>query len=219
MLLILARDVPPKVLDEVIRDAERLGWRGEVSRGEEQVVVALSGAGRSDELEAAMRQRPEVDVLPLLDPGELRSLRQRRRLLAGLAGGLGALAAAGAGIPVIGFLLPPKGSLEDRGLVRAGSLEELFEHEAKKVFVLGRPVLVVRLEGERCFALSAICTHMDICHLEWSGERRELLCPCHGGAFDVYGNVVHGPPSIPLATYPIERIGSEIFVRSESSGA
>src|SRR4030095_13700317 len=99
MLLILARDVPPKVFDEVIRDAERLGWRCEVSRGEEQVVVALSGAGRSDEREAARRQRPEVDVLLLLDPGELRSLRQRRRLLAGLAGGLGALAAGGARIP------------------------------------------------------------------------------------------------------------------------
>lgn len=219
MILILARDVAPQLLEEVVRDAERLGWRCEVSRGEEQVVVALSGSGDSDALEAAMRKRPEVDVLPILDSGELKSLRQRRRLLAGLAGGLGALAAAGAGIPVVGFLLPPKGAFEDRGLVRAGSPEEILEHEAKKVIVLGRPVLVVRMEGERFFALSAICTHMDICHLEWSGERRELVCPCHGGAFDVYGNVVHGPPSIPLATYPIERIGSDLYIRREASGA
>jgi len=219
MILILARDVAPTLLEAVVRDAERLGWRCEVSRGEEQLVIGLSGSGDLDALERAMRERPEVDVLSILDPGELKGLRQRRRMLAGLAGGLGALAAAGAGIPVIGFLLPPKEALEDRGLVPAGSLESIREHEAKKLIVLGRPVLVVRTDGDRFFALSAVCTHMDICHLEWSAERRELVCPCHGGAFDVYGNVVHGPPSIPLATYAVERIGSDLFVRREVSGA
>jgi len=219
MILVLARDVAPRLLEDVVRDAERLGWRSEVSRGEEQTVVALTGSGDAAALEAAMRGRPEVDVLPLLDSGELRGLRQRRRMLAGLAGGLGALAGVGAGIPVLGFLLPPKGAFEDPGLVPAGNLEEWGEHEARKVSVLGRPVLVVRMEGDRFYALSAICTHMDICQLEWSGERRELVCPCHGGAFDVYGNVVQGPPSIPLATFPMERVGSELYIRREAAQA
>jgi Rieske Fe-S protein len=219
MILILARDVAPQLLEDVVRDAERLGWRSEVSRGEEQVVVALSGPGDPDALEAAMRQRPDVDVLPILDSSELRGLRQRRRMLAGLAGGLGALAAVGAGVPVVGFLLPPKGAFEDPGLVRAGSVAGWREQEAKKIDVLGRPVLVVRMAADRFFALSAICTHMDICQLEWSGERRELVCPCHGGAFDVYGNVVHGPPSIPLTTYPMERIGGDLYIRRETPGA
>ncbi|MBI5362538.1 MAG: Rieske 2Fe-2S domain-containing protein, partial [Planctomycetes bacterium] len=64
-------------------------------------------------------------------------------------------------------------------------------------------------------ALSAICTHINTCQLDWHEDRRQLVCPCHGGAFDVHGNVVQGPPSIPLATFPVERVGDELFVRRE----
>jgi Rieske Fe-S protein len=216
MILVLARDAGDELLDQVVREAERLGWKGEVSRGDEQIVVTLKGTGDPSGLEDAFRRRGDVDVLPILSRREYRDVRTRRRMLAGLAGGLGVLTAVGAGIPVLGFLLPPKGTLADRTLVRAAQKDEIHEHSAKKVLVLGRPVVLVRMEENRYFALSAICTHMDICQLDWNPERRQLVCPCHGGAFDVYGNVVQGPPSIPLASYPVEEIGSEVFIRGEA---
>ena len=216
MILVLDRDAGDELVAQVVGEAQRLGWRGEISRGDEQIVVTLEGSGDPVELEDAFRRRGDVDVLPILSKRDYRDLRTRRRLLAGLASGFGVLTAVGAGIPVLGFLLPPKGTLSDRTLVRAAQKDEIREHAAKKVLVLGRPVVLVRMEGERYFALSAICTHMDICQLDWNPDRRQLVCPCHGGAFDVYGNVVQGPPSIPLASFPVERIGSDVFIRGEA---
>lgn len=216
MILILAHDCPATQLDLVVREAERLGWRCEVSRGSEQTVVSLSGSGDSAALETALRGQSDLDVLPLLSQREYRYLRSRRRLLAGMATGLGALTAVGGGLPVLGFLMPPRGVVSDRNLVRAAAQGEVRERGAKKVVLLGQPVILVHLEHERWFALSAICTHMNTCQLDWVEERRELVCPCHGGAFDLYGNVVQGPPSVPLRSFGVERIGEDVFLRRES---
>lgn len=215
MILILSHDSPQATLDDVVRECERLGWRATVSRGEEQTVVSLEGSGDPEKLDERFRDRSDVDVVPILSHREYRYWRARRRLLAGLAGGLGALTAMSAGLPITGFLMPPKGVVSDRNLVRVGKSDDVKERSGKKVTLLGKPVILVRMERDRWFALSAICTHMNICQLDWNEERRELVCPCHGGAFDVYGNVVQGPPSVPLATYPVERVGDELFVRRE----
>jgi Rieske Fe-S protein len=137
-------------------------------------------------------------------------------MMGGLVGGLGLLTAMGAALPVVGFLLPPRGMLSDRNLIPAGKQSDLAEESARAVEVLGHPVLLVRLDGERFYALSAVCTHMNVCRLEWNKERRQLVCPCHGGAFDVYGNVVQGPPSIPLRTYEVDLVGEDVLIRRES---
>jgi len=216
MILILAHDCPSETLDAILRDCERLGWRCEVSRGREQIAVGLSGPGNVRALEEALARRPEVDVLPILDREEYRRGINRRRMMGGLVGGLGMLTALGAGLPVVGFLLPPRGMLSDRSLIPAGKQSDLAQQSAHHVEVLGNPVLVVRLEDQRFYALSAVCTHMNICRLDWDRERRQLVCPCHGGAFDVYGNVVQGPPSIPLRTFPVDLIGDELYIRRES---
>jgi Rieske Fe-S protein len=215
MILILPRDSSPQFVDEIVAEVGRLGWSASVSRGDEQIAIALSGTGDPRALEAAFERRPDIDVVPILTGHEYWRMRSRRRLLAGMTCGLGVLTAVGAGAPVAGFLLPPKGTLGDPGMVLASSDGTIEEHSARHVVVLGKPVLLVRMSGQRYYALSAICTHQSICHLEWNAKRRELLCPCHGGAFDVHGNVVHGPPSIPLASYPVEQIGGGIYIRRE----
>ena len=213
MILVLAHDCSEAALEEILRECKDLGWEAEVSRGTEQTLVTLGGEGDPTKLEERFQKRTDVDVLPILSQREYRYLRTRRRMLAGMAGGLGALTALGAGIPVLGFLMPPKGVIPDRDLVRAAGHDEIKEHSGRKLMLLGQPVMLIRLENERWFALSAICTHMNICQLDWNEERRELVCPCHGGAFDVYGNVLQGPPSVPLQSYGVEHIGPDVFVR------
>jgi Rieske Fe-S protein len=42
---------------------------------------------------------------------------------------------------------------------------------------------------ERIVAFSAACTHKG-CIVQWQGNKRRFLCPCHGGAFDATGNPV-----------------------------
>ena len=216
MILVLAHDCSQAQLDEILGECKTLGWTGEVSRGSEQTIVTLAGSGEPAQLEQHFQKRSDVDVIPILSHREYRYLTARRRMLAGMAGGLGVLTALGSGIPVLGFLLPPKGVVPDRDLVRVAAEAEVKERSGRHMTLLGQPVILVRLENERWFALSAICTHMNICHLEWNEDRRELVCPCHGGAFDVYGNVVQGPPSIPLESYKVERIGPDVFVRRKS---
>lgn len=216
LVLILGPHSSSQVILEIVDAAERLGWRCDISRSDEQIVIGLSGDGDAAGLEAALAQRSDVELVPILSRREYLRLRQRRNLMRGLATGMGVLAAVTAGAPIIGFLLPPKGTLSDRTSVRAARKGELAERSARQVTVLGKPVLLVHLEGGRYFALSAICTHMDICRLEWSAERCQLLCPCHGGAFDVFGNVVQGPPSIPLSSYAVEELGDELFIRRQA---
>jgi Rieske Fe-S protein len=216
MILVLGPDSSAQAISEITGAAERLGWRCDVSRGEEQVVIGLEGNGDAAGLEAALAQRGDVELVPILSRREYLRVRQRRQIMRGLATGMGVLAAIAAGEPVLGFLLPPKGTLSDRSVVRAAKKGELGERSSRQVTVLGKPVLLVHLEGGRYFALSAICTHMDICHLEWNAERCQLLCPCHGGAFDVFGNVVQGPPSIPLSSYAVEERGDELFIHRQA---
>ena len=216
MILVLDPQADQALIDDVVRRVERSGWRCEISRGEEQIVVGVSGDGDPAEVEALFAEHPDVDVVPILSRQEYQRLRLRRRLMTGLASGLGLLTALGAGFPVVGFLLPPKGMLGDRDFVKAGSTEEMERRKAKSVEIFGKSMLLIRLHGGRYFAVSAICTHMSVCKLEWHEERNLLVCPCHGGAFDVYGNVVQGPPSIPLATQRVEQIGEELYIRRES---
>ncbi len=215
MILVLDPQATQALVDDVVSRVEARGWRCEISRGEEQLVIGVSGDGDPSEIEALFAEHAHVDVVPILSRQEYQKLRLRRRLMTGVAGGLGLLTALGAGFPVIGFLLPPKGMLGDREFVKAATASEMERRKAKSIEAFGKSMLLIRLEGGRYFAVSAICTHMSVCKLEWHAERDLLVCPCHGGAFDVYGNVVHGPPSIPLATHKVEQIDADLFIRRE----
>lgn len=216
MILVLDPGADRATVERAVARAGSLGWTCEISRGEDQIVIGLSGDRDPAELEAAFADDPALDVVPILSRHDYQKLRTRRRLMTGLAGGLGVLTALGAGFPVIGFLLPPKGFLGRSDLQKVGTTEELERRSAKRMTVFGRPMLLIRLDPGRYFAVSAICTHMSVCHLEWHEDRKLLVCPCHGGAFDVHGNVVQGPPSIPLPTQRVEELGGDLFVRRES---
>jgi len=212
MILVLDPASPRALVDEVCGIAQQLGWRSDVSWGEEQVVVALGGSADPEELEAALSAF-ELDVLQLPSSRAYGRMRSRRRMMTGIAAGLGLLSAAGIGVPILGFLMPPRGALADPDLVEAGNVDEFREGTARVIPFHGVPVFVVRFEGDRYHALSATCTYMKFCRLEWDGERRLLRCPCHGGVFDVYGNVVDGLARIPLTRYDVVRVGDTLFLR------
>ena len=216
MILVLDPDAAPEVVDDVVRRVEALGFHAEISRGDEQVVVALTGKGDPYAIEAAFADHDAVDVIPILSHGAYQRLRVRRQMMVGLVAGLGALTALAAGAPIVGFLMPPKSVLGDPNFVRAASRDEMESKRSKRVTLLGKPYLLLRLDDGRYVALSAVCTHMSVCNLEWSEERRLLVCPCHAGAFDVHGNVVSGPPSIPLTTTRVEVVDDDIFLHREA---
>jgi len=187
-----------------------------VSRGEEQVIAALSGTGSVDELIEALPDNAEIDAIPLASGEEYGRRRVRQRFLTSLATGLGLLAAIGTLIPIVGFLRPPAEPLAAPDLVRVAMADELPPNSAKRVHFHERPVLLVHVDAQRYFALSALCTHMDSCQLEWDRDRGQIVCPCHGCVFDLHGNVVQGSSSYPLATYAVEHLGEAVYIRRES---
>jgi len=56
-------------------------------------------------------------------------------------------------------------------------------------------------QGDKLFALSAICTHRR-CRLEAETDRT-FYCKCHGSTFDPAGHVTEGPAHRDLPVFPI----------------
>jgi len=69
--------------------------------------------------------------------------------------------------------------------------------------------VAIAREGEKIYAVSLICTHLG-CTV--SATPGELVCPCHGSAFDWKGNVLKGPADRPLPSYKVEEREGKISV-------
>ena len=118
----------------------------------------------------------------------------RRAALRGLLGWPAAVAALGAsGLAAVGFavrrLRRPRG-------VPVTPMAELPPGSAFRARYGDSPIIVLNVAGE-IRAFDAVCTH-EGCPLGWNPEQRLIRCPCHGGAYDVSGKVVDGPPPAPL---------------------
>jgi Rieske Fe-S protein len=72
------------------------------------------------------------------------------------------------------------------------------------------PVILVKASDTEYRAFSATCTHLD-CIVGYQKERTRLFCNCHGGAYDLNGRNVSGPPPRPLTVYKVNLLakGSE----------
>ena len=73
----------------------------------------------------------------------------------------------------------------------------------------GKPVLVMRGEGDQVRAVSLKCTHLG-CTVGWSEAERTLDCPCHGSRFKEDGEVMKGPAKKALTGYPVQFDGATI---------
>lgn len=60
--------------------------------------------------------------------------------------------------------------------------------------------------------LSSRCPHLG-CRIS-STENGELVCPCHGSRFDLYGKVVKGPANSSLKSldYTVDKESGEIVI-------
>jgi Rieske Fe-S protein len=66
-------------------------------------------------------------------------------------------------------------------------------------------------QGDKLFALSAICTHRK-CRLEAEADRT-FYCKCHGSTFDPAGHVTEGPARRDLPVYPTVMDGGRLLVK------
>jgi cytochrome b6-f complex iron-sulfur subunit len=106
--------------------------------------------------------------------------------------------------PVLRFLEPVEVAEAAANQVEAGRTDdpELASTGFKIVPFGNDPVILVRTADGEHRALSATCTHLD-CIVEYRREGGLLWCNCHGGQFDLSGQVVGGPPPRPLRPYRV----------------
>ena len=128
----------------------------------------------------------------------------RRGFLLTFLGGLGA---AWAGFLVQRRILSP--ATGEAKPVQV-SLTELPVGGVKQITYENNPVLVMRSQ-EGVVAMSMVCTHLG-CLVQWQEGKQEFYCPCHQGRFDKYGEVISGPPPVPLERAPVKVVQDRIVV-------
>ena len=145
-------------------------------------------------------------VIPSADPPTKHEVR--RCFLARCMGVISSLGLMSFLYPVIRFIEPPP---EAKGVSKVEiDLAELPSGSAKVVTYRGRPALVVN-GSDGFVAFMATCSHLG-CAVKWVRNNREFVCPCHGGRFDMNGQVTGGPPQVPLIPVGVSVIGDKVVV-------
>ena len=109
--------------------------------------------------------------------------------------------------PIARFISPPRIPEPGTAQVEAGATDDpAFREKAFKIVRFGGdPVIVVRAADDDYRAFSATCTHLD-CIVGYQKERNRLWCNCHGGAYDLTGRNVAGPPPRPLTAFKVNLV-------------
>lgn len=137
----------------------------------------------------------------------------RRAFLKALWGAAGALAIGEAVGISLTFLAPKSGEGEFGGVITAGQVDD-FPPGSVTPFNEGRFYLV-RLPDSGFVALYRKCTHLG-CAVPWDAEQGQFVCPCHGSAFEMSGDVLNPPAPRPLDQFPVEIVNGNIQVDTRS---
>ncbi len=122
--------------------------------------------------------------------------------------GLAALGAAWAGTAGQSLLFPQPG-VQEAQPVRF-PLAQLPVGGAYGITYGGAPALVLR-SAEDVTAFSLVCTHLG-CTVAWQLDVKQFHCPCHDGRFDQFGDVISGPPAVPLEQRTVTVDGDTVVV-------
>ena len=153
-----------------------------------------------------MTEEPKTTSTEATDVGHDPS-RMRRRIIFWIPAAVFASVAGTLVTAAFKFLRPRAGEVGVSGgesgnwfaVAKVGELsgaepqrrEVVVEHRAGWSSTLrGQAVFV--LPGEDRRVVSAVCPH-EGCEVDWSGERREFLCPCHDSIFRADGARLSGP--------------------------
>ncbi len=122
--------------------------------------------------------------------------------------GAAAVVAAWGGALLQSILFPKTSAAQAKPVEIA--LGDLPVGGAKQITYAGAPALVMRSQ-DGVVALSLICTHLG-CQVKWDPAQRIFRCPCHDGRFDEFGDVIAGPPPLPLERLTVRSMPDRVIV-------
>jgi menaquinol-cytochrome c reductase iron-sulfur subunit len=157
------------------------------------------------------------------DLPEERTTLSRRKFFAGGIKAIAGLFALVLGVPLAGFFVSPAlkkdehdwVEISDTPRLKDGEPARITYHYARKdgwkIAEASKTAFVVRQAGGKLEAFSNRCTHLG-CGVNWDAASRRFKCPCHGGAFDLSGKVLEGPPPEPLTRLLVKVEADRIFI-------
>jgi nitrite reductase/ring-hydroxylating ferredoxin subunit len=99
------------------------------------------------------------------------------------------------------------------GYVKVGQVADFPDGSLKKVAVAGEDVLVSNVHGE-LYAIANTCTHRGGPLNDGELEGSTVICPWHGGRFDVTTGKVIGPPPMKNETsFDVRIQGSDVLLK------
>lgn len=214
MILVIAEQASRDEVEDLRQRLRSAGLESTLSEGETRNVVVVLGDTREIKVEDLVKGHPAVaQSVPILPQRRYERVFSRRSFLdvtIAVSTGLLALVTG-----VVSFLFLSRSGEErrQRNIVRVGKVTDFDRRTYRLVDHDGAPIIVIRSAGGDYHALSAICTHSEVCQVGWSSERQELQCPCHRAAFDLFGNVLHGPPPRPLRSYSVDVVEDAVYLK------
>ena len=135
----------------------------------------------------------------------------RRQLLDYLLGTSAFATLAAILYPIFKFMVPPQVIEAQQNSVVAAKVSEIPANTGK-IFKFGsKPGILIRTEKGDLKAFSASCTHLD-CIVQYQPDKKDILCACHNGVYDLTGKNVAGPPPRPLEEFTVNVKGDDIIV-------
>lgn len=137
-------------------------------------------------------------------PAPFSRMRSRRSFV---QSGFALVAAGWAGWLTQGVLFPPTPTQVKPVEI---PLADLPVGGTKAITYEGKAALVMRT-ADGVTALSLVCTHLG-CIVQWQPGKEQFYCACHTGYYDRDGDVVSGPPPLPLDRLPVRLLADKVIV-------
>lgn len=103
----------------------------------------------------------------------------------------------------------------DDGYTKVGNITDFPISSLRKVVVSGEAVLVTNIGG-KLYAVSDSCTHRGGPLSEGELDGNIVICPWHGGQFEITtGKVVSPPPMKGLSVFDVKIIGAEVLLKKK----
>lgn len=99
--------------------------------------------------------------------------------------------------------------MDEDDLPKKGVRKVEFEYKSEDKTVANRIFLAAN--NGSLTAFSPVCTHLG-CLVNWDNNKKEFLCSCHGGKYNIDGDVIAGPPPKPLTRLPLEIKDGKVYV-------